>query len=220
MVDRVQRVLDGELPREALEASERAELEAYEEALDSALARVRAESAPDVSGRVMARIVALPRHRSREPAWRQALGWLWSPRPVTIRPAWALAAAALAGLLLVTAIDRGPGVPGPAAPATPVAGEAPVDGRVFVHFRLDAAGASSVKLAADFTGWEPRYTLSQTLPGVWTVVVPVESGVHQYGFVVDGERWVPDPLAPQVDDGFGGTNSRLDVVRPEPRSAL
>lgn len=220
MADRIQDVLDGELPREALEASEQAELEAYEEALDSALARVRAETAPDVSGPVMRRIGALPRHRKAEPAWRRAIGWLWSPRPVAVRPAWVLAAAALAGLLLGPVLERGPTVPGATTPGTPVAGEAPVDGRVFVHFRLDAADARSVKLAADFTGWEPRYTLSETLPGVWTVVVPVESGVHQYGFVVDGERWVPDPLAPQVDDGFGGTNSRLDVVKPEPRRSL
>lgn len=219
MIDRIQSVLDGELPREALDASERAELDAYEEALDSALASVRTETAPDVSGRVMQRIRALPRHRSEEPAWRGVIGWLWSPRPVTVRPAWALAAAALAGLLLVPALDRGPGAAGPADAVTPVAGQVAADARVFVHFRLDAADARSVKLAADFTGWEPRYTMNQTLPGVWTVVVPVEPGVHQYGFVVDGERWVADPLAPHVDDGFGGTNSRLDVVRPEPRRA-
>jgi hypothetical protein len=35
-------------------------------------------------------------------------------------------------------------------------------------------------------------------------------------FVVDGERWVPDPLAGRyVDDGFGaGRENSLMIVRP------
>ena len=33
---------------------------------------------------------------------------------------------------------------------------------------------------------------------------------YTYSFVIDGERWVPDPGAPEtVDDGFGGVNSIL-----------
>lgn len=225
-MDRIQKVLDGDLPRESLGPAERAELDAYEQAFDHALAGVRVEPAPDVSARVMAHVAALPRHRAPEPAWRRALDWFWAPRPVAVRPAWGLAAAALAAVVVIPGLDGGP----PAAPspddspvATGVADAADnlaADAPVFVHFRLDAADARTVQLAADFTGWEPRYDLTEAVPGVWTVIVPVTSGVHQYAFVVNGERWVPDPLAPAVDDGFGGTNSRLDVVRPEPRRAL
>ena len=226
MDERIRKALDGELPREALTPAERAELEAYDEAVDGALAGLRAEAAPDLTGRVMDTVAALPRHggAGRDPAWRRALRWVWEPRPVAVRPAWGLAAAALAGLLLVPGLgdDAGsqPGVPspGPAVAASDQASAAP-PARVFVHFRLDAADARSVQLAADFTGWEPTYTLSETAAGVWTVVVPVEAGVHQYAFVVDGDRWVADPMAPKVDDGFGGTNSRLDVVTPEPAPA-
>jgi hypothetical protein len=33
-----------------------------------------------------------------------------------------------------------------------------------------------------------------------------------YGFVVDGSRWIPDPAAPQSDDGdFGSANSVVYV---------
>jgi len=46
-------------------------------------------------------------------------------------------------------------------------------------------------------------------------VVPLEAGVHDYAFVVDGEVWTPDPLATSVDDGFGGENSRLSLLPPE-----
>jgi hypothetical protein len=56
--------------------------------------------------------------------------------------------------------------------------------------------------------------MTRTGPGVWTVVVPLEPGIHNYAFIVDGERWVPDPNAPAVDDGFGGMNSRLAVLAP------
>ena len=228
MTDRIQKALDDELPREALGPAEREELDAYEEAMDEALAGVRAEAAPDVTRAVMARIAALPGHGARrDPVLKRVFDWLWAPRPFAVRPAWGLAAAALLIVLLI------PGVFGDGIGRTPAPVASPADGsgataadpalepaRVFVHFRLDAAEAQSVQLAADFTGWEPTYSLNETAPGVWTVVVPVSAGVHQYAFVVDGDRWVADPLAPAVDDGFGGSNSRLDVVTPEPTRAL
>lgn len=230
MSERIQKVLDGELPREALGPVERAELDAWEEALDQALAPVRAGTAPDVTRTVMERVRRLPPHGSApgDPVWKRALAWVWSPRPVTVRPAWALAAAAVAAVVLLAPWREGAPLPGtgPAAPPasatlTGTTAGAPIGGeRVFVHFRLDAPGARTVQLAAEFTEWRPAYTLSESAPGVWTVVVPVEPGVHQYAFVVDGTRWVADPMAPRVDDGFGGTNSRLDVVRPEPRRSL
>jgi len=44
--------------------------------------------------------------------------------------------------------------------------------------------------------------------------VPLEPGVHDYAFVLDGERWVVDPDAPQVDDDFGGANNRLPIISP------
>lgn len=225
MSDRIQSALDGDLPMERLSPAERAELERYEEAVDGALAPLRSDVGRDVAAGVMRRVDGLPRHASasRPAPWRRALDWLWAPRHVALRPAWGLAAAALAAVLLL-APWRSPGPAGTPAPggeavAAPAAGT-PSGDRVFVHFRLDVAEARSVRLAADFTGWEPEYTLNETAPGVWTVVVPVEPGVHQYGFVVDGERWMADPLAPRVDDGFGGANSRLDVVTPAARRAL
>ena len=48
-----------------------------------------------------------------------------------------------------------------------------------------------------------------------TITVPLTQGVHDYAFVVDGQQWVPDPYAPQINDGFGGTNSRLALLPPD-----
>ena len=41
------------------------------------------------------------------------------------------------------------------------------------------------------------------------------AGQHEYMFVVDGERWVADPLAGRyVDDGFGaGRQNAVLIVR-------
>jgi 1,4-alpha-glucan branching enzyme len=88
------------------------------------------------------------------------------------------------------------------------------DPHVFVQFRLDAA-ASRVQLAGSFTNWEPRYEMRQSASGIWTITVPLTQGVHDYAFVVDGQQWVPDPHAPQIGDGFGGTNSRLALLSPD-----
>jgi hypothetical protein len=139
-----------------------------------------------------------------------ALGWLWSPRPVrlTLRPAYGLAFAAVAAVALVLPrADRSPStVLEPHALASGAA--APP---VYVQFRISVPNARSVALAGTFTGWKPAYALRQTARGEWTALVPLRPGVHDYAFVVDGERWVADPNAPQVDDSFGGTNSRISL---------
>ena len=215
MSDRIQKVLDGELSRDRLRPGELAELDAYEEAMDRALSRVRGEGEPDLTATVMSRVERMPRlapeRKSVARRWWEAL---WRPRPVTfaLRPAYGLALAALAAVLVLAPWRTGSGTPDA---AYVMAGEAAVDrATVLVHFRLEAPDAGQVELAGDFTDWQPRYTLNQVEDGVWSVVVPVSPGVHQYGFLVDGRRWQVDPFAPQVEDGFGGANSRLDVLAP------
>nr|NIP57258.1 hypothetical protein [Gemmatimonadota bacterium]NIR77648.1 hypothetical protein [Gemmatimonadota bacterium]NIT86190.1 hypothetical protein [Gemmatimonadota bacterium]NIU30015.1 hypothetical protein [Gemmatimonadota bacterium]NIU34979.1 hypothetical protein [Gemmatimonadota bacterium] len=109
-------------------------------------------------------------------------------------------------------------LPGPTAGpagADPAGASASADRTVlFVRFELDAAQATSVALAGTFSDWQPRYRLTQTRPGHWTALVPLRPGVHEYAFIVDGGRWVPDPDAPRVRDGFGGVNSQIALVPP------
>jgi len=216
---RIHRHLDGELPGSALSDDERREAEALRRAFGSALSHLEREPAPDVSEAVISAISAGAAARDRPAAngrsvIASALGWLWRPRSVTIRlrPAWGVAVA----LALVL---RGPGAGAPSVGAPIQAGgtvmaASAVEGRILVVFRLDAPGARTVRLAGDFTGWQPGPALTQETPGVWTVGVPVEPGLHDYAFLVDETRWVQDPLAERVDDGFGGTNSRVAVLGP------
>lgn len=210
MSDRIERVLDGELEREALSAAELAALERFEAGLEPLLRELGGAEAPDVSASVMWRIRRLepvpgwlPGPLTGSWQWLQgATAWLWSPRPVSLRPAFVLGAVALllfAPLAARRALE-GPGEP-PAA-AQPL----------LVQFRLGAEGAQQVALAGDFTDWQAQYQLDQIAPGVWSIVIPLEPGVYDYQFVIDGETWTVDPLAPAVADGFGGSNSRIAVL--------
>ncbi len=222
MSERIQQYLDGELRREDLTAEERSEAEAYERLLREAPSLAERKAAPDLTAAVMARVrESLPgtvlsgnrRGETDGPVARFLLR-LWEPRPVRLRPAYGILAAA--ALLLVTFLPRDDtylspaGTPGDASAeereATPT--------QVFVQFRLEAPEASSVEVAGTFTGWEPRYSLHEVMPGVWSVLVPLSPGVHEYSFVVDEGNWVPDPLGPRVDDGFGGENTRITILPP------
>ena len=207
MSDRIHQYLDGELPREELSAEELARASALEAVFARSVAHLRAAPAPDLVGRVMAALPAVP-PVPQAGRWERAWRWLWSPRPVTVsfRPAYAMAALA-AVALGIQGVPQG--VPGDVAERVAVSADA-APPPVYVQFRLNAAGAHQVQLAGTFTGWKPGYVLHQTAPGVWTAVVALRPGVHDYAFVVDG-RWTPDPTAPQVDDSFGGTNSRISL---------
>ena len=210
MIDRVHQHLDGEAADHALSADERARADGLRRTLDAAAAHLRAAPAPDLAARVMAALPAAG--PARIPAWRAAWGWLWQPRPLRLsfRPAYALAGgcmAVAAAAVVVPQLDRASAVRVVQAPAP--ANAKPV---VYVQFRFEAADARQVALAGTFTGWQPSLPLQETEPGVWTALVPLRPGVHDYVFVVDGERWTPDPNAPQqVDDTFGGTNSRISL---------
>lgn len=82
------------------------------------------------------------------------------------------------------------------------------------HFRLEAPDADRVAVAGSFTDWRPDLELEDPDgDGVWTGSAPLEAGVHQYMFVVNGERWMTDPNADRyVADGFGNRNAVVAVA--------
>jgi len=83
------------------------------------------------------------------------------------------------------------------------------DGTVRFELRLPAT-AREVSLVGDFNGWDEQATpmVQRSADGTWSARVPLEPGRHTYAFVVDGQQWLVDPLAPQVPDaGFGPTNA-------------
>lgn len=221
MSDPIHQVLDGSRPPGALSASDAARLDAAEVAIGQALAGIRRESSPDVTRRVMQRVELLPPPGRQDRSFVRRL-WkdAWRAREVTFvfRPGWALACAAVAALLVAAPVRHlFPAAAGPGDPRALSGGPTDPAPVVFVQFRLDAPDAREVHLAGDFTDWQPAHTLQPAGEGVWIVTVPVAAGVHEYAFIVDGQQWVADPLAPAVADGFGGSNSRLEVLAPSAR---
>ena len=80
--------------------------------------------------------------------------FLWAPREISIRPAFALGGVGAALILGLVSYQ------GEAPPVTEQATSGGAPPHMFVQFRLDAA-ASRVQLAGSFTNWEPRYELLQ-----------------------------------------------------------
>lgn len=216
MNSRVQKALDGDIGRETLSASEQADLLDAEILIGAVVRAVPVQPLPEFASTVLQRIRARETDRGTLPspvrarAGRSRRGfaeWLWKPQSISIgwRPAYGLAAAVILAVVITANALRPDRVM--------LAGTQ----QVLTRFVLSAPDAKNVALAGDFTGWQPALTMTRSEPGVWTVVVPLDPGVHQYSFVVDGERWIPDPAAPAVKDGFGGMNSRIAVLTPDAR---
>jgi Glycogen recognition site of AMP-activated protein kinase len=204
MSDRIHRALDGELPADGLAPQERAELHRYRAILGTALEPMRGLPAIDVAPEVMRRVA--PARPSLVGALGSAVRWLWSPRPLVMRPAFALAGALAVVLVISASLMQG-------ARST-----AAVPSRVIVQFRLADTAAREISLVGDFNGWRPEHRLHRVAGGVWTVDVALAPGVYHYVFVVDGKVLRLDPLAPSVTDGFGGASSRVAVLAATARS--
>jgi hypothetical protein len=204
----IHRYLDGELRREELTPSQLQELTKYEDLIRETREAHLSIEVPDLTARVMARIPQDLANPSPPRGLRAVASWIWSPRAVVFRPAYGILASAALFLLLI-GLGRDPLPIEPSAPA-----------KVFVQFRLDAPRASKVELAGSFTEWQPAYALEEVVPGVWSVLIPLDPGVHNYMFIVDDREWITDSSAPVVTDGFGGVNNRLSVLLPNGSSHL
>jgi len=205
---RVKQLLDGDLSLADLPPELRAEGEAALRLL-AAVDRTPVTLSPALDARVMA---VVRQHATKSPAQR-AWRWLNTPRDLELRlrvrpwTVWAGALAAAAALALLL---------GRAAPA-PVPGVQARGGThdsVLVRFVLYAPGAHRVAVAGTFNQWDRGAALlvPAGTSGVWTTTLALPIGQHQYAFVVDGARWVSDPGAPAVDDGFGRRNSVVAVT--------
>ncbi len=200
---RLQEALDaerdpGELP---------ADLQDAYALLISAMQGLSATPRLSVAARVMAEIrqIPAPALAHTRGRLRRSLRWLGRPITVRLRPAWTLAlAAGLAAMLLLLFGPGGGPVPGVAQGVEKFVGHFP--------------GARSVEVVGSFNDWS-RGALALSdddHDGIWHADAVLPAGQHEYMFVVDGERWVPDPLAGRyVDDGFGeGQQNSLLIVRP------
>lgn len=200
----LQAYLDGDLPREALPEDLRQQASRWE----TLLTEIESIGPLGAPAGLENRIVrSLPEGR-RAGRWSRAANWALRPRVIRISPLAGLAAAAALALLIVRPWSGG-------EPLTP-----PPERTIFVQFMLEAPGASSVAVAGDFNGWSPALVLTDPDgDGTWTGRLPLEPGVHEYMFVIDGSQWITDPEAERyTDDGFGNRNAVLVVAPPTSQS--
>jgi hypothetical protein len=214
MNERLHRALDGDLDRDDLTPAEAAELDESTALFAGIVRTIPCQTLPDMGQAVVQRIGAdQPAQLSRREAG--IASWLWSARSVSVRPVYVLAAVAVFAIALSI---RSASTVASREPTEVAIATAPSE--VLVQFRLEAPDAQSVALAGDFSDWQPAYSMTRSGAGVWTVVVPLTPGVHDYSFIVDGGKWIPDPAAPAMADGFGGMNSRIAVLTPDSRRTL
>ncbi len=85
---------------------------------------------------------------------------------------------------------------------------------VLVKFKVEIPDAREVSLVGDFNDWDEKVTRLKKKNGVWTTELRLKPERYQYMFLVDGQRWMPDPLSSEyIDDGYGNKNSIIDVRR-------
>jgi len=113
-------------------------------------------------------------------------------------------------LVLLLVVASGAGCAARLAATAPVATP---DG---VRFVLERPGARRVSVAGSFNAWSDASHPLTREPGsgLWTAVVVLPPGEHQFMYVLDDVEWISPPLAQDyVDDGFGARNGVV-VVRP------
>ena len=80
--------------------------------------------------------------------------------------------------------------------------------------RISDNKTHTVAIAGDFNGWDPQANTLEDPEedGIWTGTLKLEPGRYEYMFVMDGEKWFPDPNALRyVKDGFGNKNAILEI---------
>jgi hypothetical protein len=80
-----------------------------------------------------------------------------------------------------------------------------------VRFVLADPVAERVALVGSFNLWseDANPLVWNAEGGVWTASVRLPPGVHEYAYVVDGDRWTADPLATSMADPLGIETSIL-----------
>lgn len=76
--------------------------------------------------------------------------------------------------------------------------------------------AKSVSLASQFTLWEPVPMNGPDRSGVWWIRLPkdMKPGRYEYGFIVDGTRWVYDPRATEFVHTFDDKINSVLYIAP------
>jgi len=143
--------------------------------------------------------------------------WWRAERVFRVTPLTGLALAAGISLIIgVSGVAIGSRISARSLLSNRSAPPAPGDTIQVVRFVFVDPSAARVELVGDFNEWAKGSTeLSPSgAPGVWAVSVPLSPGRHEYAFIINGSRWVADPLAVKSSDDFGTESSVIRVGTP------
>lgn len=233
----VQQFIDGDLSAAELEPAlhriaedtEARQLLQFEVRMTQDLAATRSSSPPsDFASRTAEALDrearSAPDEAKRGASFQERLRRLWrgvtTPVSVRLRPVSAAIALFLVGVVTwiawPTLQSERQTIPGVASETQTVqkANASATGETVWIRFMYTDNTADSVAVAGDFNQWDPislspHYVNGET---VWTGLVPVPRGEHEYQFLINGSQWVADPLAPvKRSDGFGAKNAVLNI---------
>ena len=76
-------------------------------------------------------------------------------------------------------------------------------------FRVEDDAAQRVDVLGDFSGWDPQAMVRDGR--AWVLEIPLATGTYHFGFLVDGEWFVPERAPGQVSDDWGQVNATIVV---------
>lgn len=75
-------------------------------------------------------------------------------------------------------------------------------------FTVDQPHAQSVSLAGDFNQWNTQsHPMKTDKKGMWKIEIALEPGTYQFRYFVDQSWWMNDPVAGEIGNEHGSTNS-------------
>jgi hypothetical protein len=149
----------------------------------------------------------LARTRSGESWWRTRREFRLSPL------AGIALAAGISAIIALSGIAVGSRIASRTELAKNVSPNVQPDTVQLVRFVFVDRSAASVEIVGDFNAWaKGSAQMRQSgVPGVWAISVPLSPGRHEYAFIINGTRWVADPLAVKASDDFGTESSVIRV---------
>lgn len=171
---------------------------------------------PSFERRVMERVrvegpaLYPPRTLTHQSWWRTARAFNITPLKAAAIAASALLVVAASGMVIGARLSGG-------NRQSSVTSVSPATDTVqLVRFVFVDPKASNVQLVGDFNEWTKGVTELKPsgAPGVWAVSIALKPGRHEYAYIVDGRRWVIDPLAVKSSDDFATESSVIRVGSP------
>ena len=84
-----------------------------------------------------------------------------------------------------------------------------------LHIPKDSV--KSISLVGEFNNWQVGKNCLAHLDsnGIYKIDINLPPGEYEYKFVINGKKWIPDPMNPrQIPDGWNGFNSLRTVQKP------